>query len=214
MTSLRHEGSPGDSPHRSETDRGRVAASGDQRGCGAGEVHPARASEHPAPLVGAAAAGGGAGGALRATGGRSVVPAGPLPDEGGTGGGTEAAVRDPAGTGEVGEHHERGTPGRGAGGDPGELAADLRGQRRPSPGFGTLRPGAVAGVPRSLRRGRGDPAGGAAAGAGSARLRPEPGGGAHQQGDDRDPAEVRGAPAGALLGDDRHEPRLISAEPS
>ena len=55
-----------------ETHRSRAAARGDQQGLGAGEVDPARASEHAAPVVGAAAAGGGAGGDLRADGGRPL----------------------------------------------------------------------------------------------------------------------------------------------
>ena len=50
-----------------------------------GEVDPARASEHAAPVVGAAAAGGGAGGDLRADGGRPLGVRGRAP------GGPEAA---------------------------------------------------------------------------------------------------------------------------
>ena len=55
-----------------ETDRGGPAAGGDQRGGGAREVHPARPPEHAAPVVGAAAAGGRAGGPLRTDGGRPL----------------------------------------------------------------------------------------------------------------------------------------------
>ena len=50
--------------------------------------------------------------------------------------------------------------------------------------------------PRSVRRRRHDPAGGAAARARGARLRPEPGRGPDQQGADRDPAEVPRPAAG------------------
>ena len=55
-----------------EAHRSRAPAGGDQHGLGAGEVDPARAPVHAAPVVGAAAVGGGAGGDLRADGGRSV----------------------------------------------------------------------------------------------------------------------------------------------
>ena len=89
----------------------------------------------------------------------------------------------------------------GAGGDLAELAASVRRERRPSAGGGAVRPAQAARLPRPVRRRRGAPAGGAAAGAGSLRQRPEPGRGADQQGDDRDPAEVRrpaaGEPGGA-----------------
>ena len=54
--------------------------------------------------------------------------------------------------------------------------------------------------PRPLRRRRGAAAGGAAARAGELRQRPEPGGGADQQGDDRDPAQVRRQAAGEPRG--------------
>ena len=74
-----------------------------------------------------------------------------------------------------------------------ELAAHLRRERRPSARQGAVRPAQAARLPRPLRRRRGAAAGGAAAGAGGLRQRPEPGGGADQQGDDRDPAEVRRA---------------------
>ena len=55
-----------------ETHRSRSAAGGDQQGQRAGEIHPARAPVHAAPLVGAAAAGGGTGGDFHANGGRPV----------------------------------------------------------------------------------------------------------------------------------------------
>ena len=55
-----------------EADRGRPAARRDQQGVEAREVDPARAPEHAAPVVGAAAAGGGAGRDLRADGRRPV----------------------------------------------------------------------------------------------------------------------------------------------
>ena len=73
--SFRHERT-GMSMHdpEEETDRSRSAAGRDQQGQRAGEVDPPRAPEHAAPLVGAAAAGGGAGGDLRADGGRPVGP--------------------------------------------------------------------------------------------------------------------------------------------
>ena len=50
--------------------------------------------------------------------------------------------------------------------------------------------------PRPVRRRRHDPARGAAARPGGARVRPQPGRGADQQGADRDPAEVRRPAAG------------------
>ena len=81
-----------------------------------------------------------------------------------------------------------------------ELAADLRRERRPSARQGAVRPPQAARLPRPLRRRRRAAAGGAAAGAGELRQRPEPGGGADQQGDDRDPAEVRGQAAGEPRG--------------
>ena len=73
-----------------ETHRSRAAAGGDQQGVGAREVDPARASEHAAPVVGAAAAGGGAGGDLRADGGRPVGLSGPVPDREGAGEGARS----------------------------------------------------------------------------------------------------------------------------
>ena len=74
----------------------------------AGEVDPARAPVHAAPVVGAAAAGGGAGGDLRADGGRSVGASGHVPDGEGAGEGAPAALPDHRGAGAVGEHDQRG----------------------------------------------------------------------------------------------------------
>ena len=94
--------------YKKKAHRSRPAAGGDQQGLGAGEVDPARASEHAAPVVGAAAAGGGAGGDLRADGGRPVGASGPVPDREGAGEGAPAAVPDHRGPGAVGEHDQRG----------------------------------------------------------------------------------------------------------
>ena len=58
--------------------------------------------EHAAPVVGAAAAGGGAGGDLRADGGRPVGAPGPLPDREEAGEGAPAAVPHHRGTGASG----------------------------------------------------------------------------------------------------------------
>ena len=96
----------------------------------------------------------------------------------------------------MGEHGKRDVARTGPGGDPAQLAAHLRRQRGPSACGRAVRPGDAARLPRPLRRRRRAAAGGAAARPGGARLRPEPGGGAHQQGDDRDPAQVRGPAAG------------------
>src|SRR5436305_1990779 len=68
-----------------EADRSRLAARGHQQGLRAGEVNPPRAPEHAAPMVGATAPGGGAGGDLCADGGRSLGLRGGAP------GGPEAA---------------------------------------------------------------------------------------------------------------------------
>ena len=57
-------------------------------------------------------------------------------------------------------------------GDPRKLAAHLRGQPRPPPGVGAIRPRQATRLPRPLRRGRLHPAGGAAARVGGARERP------------------------------------------
>ena len=87
---------------------------------------------------------------------------------------------------------------------------DLRRERRPSAREGAVRPAQAARLPRSVRRRRRAAAGGAAARAGELRQRPEPGGGADQQGDDRDPAEVRGQAAGesgGAQGEDAHRRR-------
>ncbi len=58
----------------------------------------------------------------------------------------------------------------------------------------------LPGLPRPVRRRRLNAAGGAAARAGELRQRPQPGGRADQQGDDRDPAEVRRQAAGESRG--------------
>ena len=63
----------------------------------------------------------------------------------------------------------------------------------PSAREGAVRPQQAARLSRPLRRRRRAAAGGAAARAGELCQRSEPGGGADQQGDDRDPAEVRRA---------------------
>ena len=176
--------------------RGRPAPRRHQRRVGAGEVDPARAPEHPASLVGAPAPGRGAVGDLRADGGRSLgLPRG-VPHRGGPEAGARAAVPPHRGAGPLGEHDQRGAAGTGAGGDPQELAPHLRRQCRASARRRAVRPGQAAGLPRSLRGRRGPAAGSAAPGAGGPCQRPQPGGGAHQQGNDRDPAEVRRPAAG------------------
>ena len=81
-----------------------------------------------------------------------------------------------------------------------ELAARLRRERRPSAREGAVRPPEAARLPRPVRRRRRAAAGGAAARARELRQRPQPGGGADQQGDDRDPAEVRRQAAGEPRG--------------
>jgi hypothetical protein len=96
----------------------------------------------------------------------------------------------------VGEHHQRDGAAKGARRNLAELALHLCRERRPSARQGTVRPQEAARLPRPLRRRRRAAARGAAAGAGELRQRPEPGGGADQQGDDRDPAEVRRQAAG------------------
>ena len=95
-----------------------------------------------------------------------------------------------------GRHDERGGAAAGQNGDLEELAPGVRPQRRPSPCSGAFRPGQAARVPRSVRRWGRPAARGAAAGARGPRRRPQSGGRAHQQGDDRDPAQVRGPAAG------------------
>ena len=62
--------------------------------------------------------------------------------------------------------------------------------------------------PRPVRRRRHDPARGPAPRPGGARLRPQPGRRAHQQGADRDPAEVR-RPAARVPGPRRQPPRRL-----
>ena len=116
-----------------------------------------------------------------------------LPDREGAGEGTAAAVPDHRGSGAVGEHHERGGAAAGAGRDLAELALHLRRERRPPAREGAVRSAKAARLSRPLRRRRVAAAGGAAARAGELCQRPEPGGGADQQGDDRDSAEVRRA---------------------
>ena len=69
-------------------------------------------------------------------------------------------------------------------------------ERRPPAGEGAVRPPQAARLPRPVRRWWVNPAGGAASRAGKLRQRPEPDRGADQQGDDRDPAEVRRQAAG------------------
>ena len=81
-------------------------------------------------------------------------------------------------------------------GDLAELARGLRRERGSSARQGAVRSAQAAGLPRSLRRRRRAAARSAAARARELRQRPEPGGGADQQGDDRDPAEVRRQAAG------------------
>ena len=76
------------------------------------------------------------------------------------------------------------------------LASGLRRARRSPACRGTVRPAYAARVPRPVRRRRRSAARSAAAGSGSARQRSESGSGADQQGDDRDPAEVRRPSAG------------------
>ena len=176
--------------------------------------------------MGAAAAGGGEGRPLRPDGGRPVrirrCPAVGLSEEAGRPARTQetrwsrgrraggprdccgaragTAVRDPATTRPLGEHHRRRGSRKGADGDLAELAAGLRGERRSPPRGRAVRPRSAPGVPRSVRWGWSDPAGGAAVGNGGARERPEPGGGADHEGNDRDSAPVRGEVTGAPLG--------------
>ena len=76
----------------------------------------------------------------------------------------------------------------------------LRREPRPPARRRAVRPRPAAGLPRSLCRRRLAAAGGAAAGPGGLRQRPQPGGGADQQGHDRDPAQVRRAAAGEPRG--------------
>src|SRR5207248_1179956 len=109
----------------------------------------------------------------------------------GAGEGAPAVVPQHRGPRAVGEHHEREGASAGARRDLAELAACLRRERRPPEGEGTLRPPPAPNLPRPVRGGRLSAPRGAAARARSLRERPEPGGRAHLQGDDRDPAEVR-----------------------
>ena len=66
--------------------------------------------------------------------------------------------------------------------------------------------------PRPVRRRRHDPARGPAPRPGGARLRPQPGRGAHQQGADRDPAEVR-RPAARVSRPRRRPHRRVGRAP-
>ena len=113
-----------------------------------------------------------------------------VPYRGGPAAGARAAVPPHRGAGPLGEHDQRGAAGTGADGDSQELAPHLRRQCRASARRRAVRPGQAAGLPRSLRGRRRPAAGSAASGVGGPCQRPQPGGGAHQQGDDRDPAEV------------------------
>ena len=178
----------------------------DQQGVEAREVDPARAPQHAAPLVGAAAAGSGAGRDLRADGGRPVRQPRPVPHRACPGAGAPAALPHHRAARAVGEHDERGRAGAGARGNLAVLASRLRGERRPPPREGAVRPPRAPGIPRPVRRRRLAAAGGAAAGAGGARVRPEPRRRVDQQGDDRDPAEVRGQDAGEPEGTGRRPP--------
>ena len=92
-----------------------------------GELYLPRESLLAPQVVGAAAAGGGAGGDLCADGGRSFGASGPVPDRGDAGEGASAALQNHRGTGAMGEHHEREGAAAGAGRDLAELAA------RPAP---------------------------------------------------------------------------------
>ena len=94
------------------------------------------------------------------------------------------------------EHHERRGARTGAAGDLAELAEGVRRECGPSESRGDFRSPQAPGLSRSVCGGWSTPAGGAAAGAGSPCQRPQPGGGADQQGHDRDPAEIRRPAAG------------------
>ena len=100
-----------------------------------------------------------------------------VPDRGGSARRARAPARHHRAARRVGEHTRRAAARRGARGDP---EVD---RRQP------------AADPRPVRRRRHDPARGPAPRSGGARLRPQPGRRAHQQGADRDPAEVRGPAA-------------------
>ena len=184
----------GNARPKEEAHRSRPAARRHQQGLGAGEVDPARASQHAAPVVGAAAAGGGAGGDLRADGGRPVGAPGPVPDREGAGEGAASGCSRSSRTWCCGRTPPtRRCCRRRATRSGQSWRRDLRRECRPPAGQGAVRPQQAARLPRPLRRRRRAAAGGAAAGARELRQRPEPGGGADQQGDDRDPAEVRRA---------------------
>src|SRR5262245_12868323 len=103
--------------HEEEAHRSRPTARSHQQGIGTREIDSARPSEHAAPVVGQAAAGGGAGGDLRPNGGRSVIAARSLPDRAEAAEGTRPALPHHRRPRAVGEHDERGGAGEGAGTD-------------------------------------------------------------------------------------------------
>ena len=168
------------------------------------KVDPPRAPLHASSMVGTTAARGGSGRHLRPTGSR---PRRPLampeprrePNQQVKGHWTKARaklfkiIED---LGSLGEHDERDGAEGGPRSHPPKLAGNVRTEQGPSAGEGTLRPGEDARPSRPVRGRRVDPARSSAARPRSIRERPEPGRGAHQQGDDRDPAEVRGQAPG------------------
>ena len=151
----------------------------DQPRVGAREVDPTRPPVDTAPLVGAAPAGRRAGGAVRAARRRPVVASRPIPDRGGPAGRARAPARHHRAAGGVGEHPRRGavSPRR-----------TRRSWRRPAatrPPI--LDPFAGGGtIPLEAQR----------LGLEAHASRSQPGRRAHQQGADRDPAEVRRPAAG------------------
>jgi hypothetical protein len=223
-----------------KTHRSRPALGGDQQGFGAGEIHPARTSEHAPFMVGAAAVGG-----ARAVIFSQMVddPSAYVDELKG-----DAKLKRRAETILKARHRiwqeatavlEKATAAGIAAPAPGPepkiddilaeqernrlfkiiedlvlwenttnetvlqaareeiwQAAHLRGECRSSAGERTLRPAHAARLPRSVCRRRRAAAGGAAARAGEPCQRPQPRGRAHQQGHDRDSAEVRGPAAG------------------
>ena len=185
-----------------EADRGRAAARGDQRRGGAREVDPPRPPLDLASLVGAPAARRGARGDLRPDGGRSLGRARGVPDRGGAGAGTGAPVPADRAARALGGDDRRGRARGSAGGDPPVLATGLCRQRPPPARRGAVRPRPAAGLLRPVRGRRLPAARGAAARPRSARFRPQPGGGADLQGDDRDPAQVRRQAAGEPGGEE------------
>ena len=123
-----------------ETDRSRPAPRQNKRRLLPREIHPPRPPQHTAPLVGAAPAGRGAGGALLPTGRRPLRSAGRVPHRGGTEKGTGPPLQDHRGHGAVGEHDQRARPGEGPRRDPQELAPHLRRQPQPPARGRTVRP--------------------------------------------------------------------------